>query len=187
MASDVADEADVHCWQNLLDNGNLPLHILNMIMEQLALEKWVVPSLVLKETMTRKTKELGFLHALNPSYFAGVGMHANATPTDFHLDRMSAYEGVDAIMPFGNFRGCRLLFEHLKVAVDVEPGDIVLIRGAALSHMAGPWQGTGRFVFALFTDRRLSPYHRVKSSVWTNRLFGPHWKNFRHYYPAKPL
>lgn len=59
------------------------------------------------------------------------------------------------------------------------PGDIILLRGAALYHKAGRWTGDGRFIIAPFCDRRLFHMTHVARPREVHHIYGPSWRQTR--------
>jgi hypothetical protein len=123
----------------------------------------------------------------NPCHWPGIALHWNQMATGFHFDKKSLHSGWDIILPFGPFRNCLLEFPDLGIAIIVNPGDIIFIRGAGLRHRASSWEGEGRMVIVPFTDRRLFPWENSARPRTFQPLYGDDWKNFRNHFPATPL
>lgn len=66
------------------------------------------------------------------------------------------------------------------------PGDIILLRGAALLHKAGRWTGNGRFIIAPFCDRRLFQMEHVERPREVHRVYGASWRLTRQQYQYQP-
>ncbi len=73
---------------------------------------------------------------IHSSHWPCVAVHANQNATKDHTDDKSSHLGFDNILPFGKFHDGWLLFTSLGIHIPIYPGDIILIRGASLSHQA---------------------------------------------------
>lgn len=91
------------------------------------------------------------------------------------------------MIPNGPHRGS-FEVKELGIRIDFQPGDILLLRGAALNHRAGDWMGKGRFVTVPFCDRRLFNAQKVKANAPMPSLYGSKWPKLRHsnWYKAFP-
>ena len=178
-------------WEELFSTINEPLLIVNAILER------IQPNLAeqyhqLHEDIKGDRSRAGAFLAFNDCYLPGLAAHFNMQPSDspdgFHYDGDSLFLGYDWVLPYGDFTNCTLDFEDLGMNVAVQPGDILIIRGAALKHKVGVWEGTGRMVLVPFGDRRLFPAFHEGRPRSASPLFGKEGHNaIRSVYPAKPL
>jgi hypothetical protein len=167
------------------DNGvSTALHMINAITER------IDPDYVRSHRELKKGVLAGvegnFL-GQNPSAWPGLAIHFNQMQKDFHYDNKSLYSGYDVLNPWGPFRNCRLVFPGLGIYLPIEPGDIVLLRGAALLHGATNWVGDGRMVLVPFVDRRLFPGEGVSRPCSFRRVFGSGYNDLREKFPALEL
>jgi hypothetical protein len=65
------------------------------------------------------------------------------------------------VLVYGDFDGT-FEVKELGVRIRIRPGDIILLRGAALRHKAGRWKGKGRMVIVPFGDRRLFAAEHIR-------------------------
>jgi hypothetical protein len=145
-------------WEELFSTINEPLLIVNAILERIQPDLAEQYHQLHEDIKGDKSREGAFL-AFNDCYLPGLAAHFNMQPSDsadgFHYDGDSLFLGYDWVLPYGDFTNCTLDFEDLGINIAVQPGDILIIRGAALKHKVGVWEGTGRMVLVPFGDRRL--------------------------------
>jgi hypothetical protein len=141
----------------------------------------------LKEKIIQERKIPGALFTTHSSHFPGVAVHTNQYADKSHTDRWSSHLGYDGISSFGDFKGLWYLFPTLGIRIRIHPGDIVLLRGAALPHQAWGWRGRNRLVLVPFADRQLFSTERVGRIRECGRLYGANHKHVRGNNPAKKL
>ncbi|KAF8329970.1 uncharacterized protein EI90DRAFT_3016929 [Cantharellus anzutake] len=93
----------------------------------------------------------GYLSHVKSHFFS----HAVHLPSDtqYHKDQESCWSCFDAIAVFGKYEGGELHFPELGYFFPSHPSDLFFIRGATFEHDAGGWEGDGRMVFAMFSDK----------------------------------
>lgn len=183
-------EKRLKCWQALLARTEVTQHIFNMILERLDNADYVRKTKVLREVILGNTEEFGEVLSLNACHLSSLALHFNSRPGEnkWHTDPRSSYSGVDIVAPYGDFHSGFLGFKELGIKVPLEPGDIIVLRGATFSHKAIGWEGTGRMVFVPFVDRALYPYHHREMPRFFKPLYGKRqWNNLRKLHPAKRL
>ena len=75
--------------------------------------------------------------------------------TEWHRDIGDKQDGWCAICYFGEYVGGELFLPDLEVRIDVQPGDIVLIRSYALVRFVNHWTGGGRYVVVYYTGSEI--------------------------------
>jgi hypothetical protein len=157
------------------------LHMINAIMER------IDPAYVRSHRELKKSVVAGdkgrFLNQ-NPSAWPGIAIHFNQLQSDYHFDNKSLYSGFDVVNPWGPFEHCTLVFPDVGIYLPIEPGDIVLLRGAALRHGAKNWEGKGRMVLVPFVDSRLFGGERVARPHSFRKLYGSGYNDLRQKFPA---
>src|SRR5260370_17855384 len=136
----------------------------------------------LKEAIISDNKHrAGGLMGINSLHWTCVAVHANQKATKDHTDDKSSHLGFDNILPFGEFHDGWLLFPSLGICIPIYPGDIILIRGASLSHQAWGWQGKGRLVVVpfAFADCHLFPVEHVGRIRHPMPIFGDQYSQVR--------
>ena len=92
----------------------------------------------------------------------------------------------DIVLCYGEFEGS-FEVKELGVRIRFQPGDILLLHGAALQHKAGKWTGNGHFVIVPFCDCHLFAAEFVRCPQSAPPLYGSSWANSRAKYPYKNL
>jgi hypothetical protein len=180
-------EEDTKAWTDLFTELELVFHVSNMVLERFDYDT-AMKYKDLKEAIICNNKHLaGDKIGLHASHWPSIGVHANQNTDDDHTDDKSSFLGYDNILPFGDFHEGWLLFPSLGIRIRVFPGDIILIRGAALRHRAWKWRGKGRFVVVPFADRHLFPTERVGRICQPSRLYRSQYKEARGQSLAQPL
>ncbi|KAF8295708.1 hypothetical protein DL93DRAFT_786186 [Clavulina sp. PMI_390] len=202
-------------WCRLLQVSEPIFHYINMIIDTLDPKLAQLMS-QLRKQITQDKIHLGFLVGKGVSYFPSIGIHFNSQPVrpgepvdrkahrmgvrdipispmvppsrDGHTDRRSLFHAWDVISSYGWYENVKLELPELGICVVMKPGDIILIRGAALCHRVNAeWTGTGRFVIVPFCDRRLFAWMRVERPDSMRQLYGINHRRFRSNHRAIPL
>jgi hypothetical protein len=90
------------------------------------------------------------------------------------------------VLVYGDFDGT-FEVKELGVRIRIRPGDIILLRGAALRHKAGRWKGKGRMVIVPFGDRRLFAAEHIRRPTSSPPLYGSSWAKSRAAHPHNYL
>jgi len=139
FSADMYSPENMLAWNDLFTELDLTFHTSNMVLERIdhgAAKKYKD----LKEAIISDNKHLpGGLMGIHSSHLPCVAVHANQNVTKDHTDDKSSHLGFDNILPFGEFHDGLLLFPSLGICIPIYPGDIILIRGASLSHQAWGW------------------------------------------------
>jgi hypothetical protein len=154
LTADTRLRSGIPLFREFFNNDGVAtaLHMVNAIMERID-PAYVRSHRELKKIVVEGDK--GRFLNQNPSAWPGIAIHFNQLQSHYHFDNKSLYSGFDVINPWGPFEQCILVFPDLGISLPIEPGDIVLLRGAALRHGAKKWEGKGRMVLVPFVDRRL--------------------------------
>lgn len=157
-------------------------HILNLYTERIAPELATGSSQVWDKLHERdKEHYLGHIKCHFISH--AVRFNADSSP---HRDSASSWGGFDAIAAFGRYQGGLLEFPLLGYALPSTPGDLFFIRGAGILHDMKGWEGEGRMVVALFSDRRIFTYERIPRPKDLRRMYGKlKYQKFREMHPCQ--
>jgi hypothetical protein len=87
---------------------------------------------------------------------------------------------------FGSYQGGLLEFPRLGYAFPAKPSDLFFIRGAGILHDVTGWEGKGRMVFALFSDRRIFTHEGVPRPKDIAKTYGRRqYKKYREKHPCE--
>lgn len=114
-----------------------------------------------KQLRVIATGELDYLRgitALDPSYWLGrVILFNRQTPC--HRDTRNPPPEWTPLHATGSFtKGGSLFIRELKLRLRYLPGDLIFIRGYALSHSVEPWSGGQRISAAYFSHQSFWKY-----------------------------
>ncbi|KAF8309451.1 uncharacterized protein EI90DRAFT_1506119 [Cantharellus anzutake] len=133
-------------------------HILNMYTERLAPNFARRSREVWNKIRRKHDRRKGYLSEVK-SHFFGQAIRFNAD-TEFHRDSASCWCGFDAVAGFGRYEG-------------------------GIMHDATSWEGQGRMVFALFSDRRVFTRERIPRPRDIGRPYRKHqYRKFRQMHPC---
>ncbi|KAF8317828.1 uncharacterized protein EI90DRAFT_3293420 [Cantharellus anzutake] len=157
-------------------------HILNMYTERLAPNFARRSREVWNKIRRKHDRRKGYLSEVK-SHFFRQAIWFNAD-TEFHHDSASCWCGFDAVAGFGRYEGGLWEFPDLGYALPSNPGDLLFLRGAGIMHDATSWEGQGRMVFALFSDRRVFTHERIPRPRDIGRPYQKHqYRKFRQMHP----
>ena len=187
FSADMYSPENMIAWNNLFTELELVFHVSNMVLEQIDYGV-ALKYKELKEAIIQDNNHLpGGLMGIHESHWPNIAVHANQNPDDDHKDDLSSHLGFDNILPFGDFHDGWLLFPGLGIHIGIFPGDVILIRGASLSHQAWGWRGNGRFVVVPFAEHHLFPVECVGRIRHPTPIFGDQYSKARKQCPAKDL
>ena len=109
---------------------------------------------------------------IHSSHWSCVAVHTNHNASKDHTDVQSSHQGFNNNLLLDEFHDAWLLFPRLRIHIPIYPGDIILIRGASLTHQAWVWQGKGMFVVVPLADCHLSPVEHVGRIRHPTPIFG---------------
>ena len=133
----------------------------------------------------------GCLEAVK-AHFQSHAVHFNAGTDDpevnvrrkYHKDTRSCWGGFDAVGVMGKYDGGELEFPDLGYSFPSRPGDLFFLRGAAFRHGAVDWQGEGRMVFALFSEKNVFTKEHIPRPADLTRVYGNAYGAFRTLFPV---
>ena len=158
--------------------------MINAIMERIDLA-YVKSHRELKKSVVAGDK--GRLLNQNPSAWPRIAILFHQLQSHYRFDNTPLYSGFDVVNPWGPFERCTLDFPDIGISLPIEPGDIVLLHGAALRHGAKNWEGKGRMALVPFVDWRLFGGERVARPRSFQRLYGSGYNDLRKNFPAMEL
>jgi hypothetical protein len=181
VSSDAKEQVEKH---KRFQNRCEPFyHILNMYTERLAPNFARRSHEVWNKIRKKRDRRKGYLSQIK-SHFFGQAIRFNAD-TEFHRDLASCWCGFDAVAPFGRYEGGLWEFPDLGYALPSNPSDLLFLRGAGIVHDATSWEGEGRMVFALFSDRRVFTRERIPRPMDIGRPYGKYkYRRFRQMFPC---
>lgn len=176
-------------------------HTLNIYTERIAPDLTEQSRQVWDVVRNRRDRVNGYLDAVK-THFQNHAVHFNAgtnnpktkknkknkkkTPSPYHKDIRSCWGGFDAVGVLGEYDGGELEFPDLGYSFPSRPGDLFFIRGAAFLHGAVNWQGKGRMVFALYSDKSVFTKEHIPRPQDLGRMYGPAHGAFRKLFPIIP-
>jgi hypothetical protein len=157
-------------------------HILNIYTEPLAPELAASSREVWTKVRSKRDPS-GYLSEVK-CHLLGQYIRFNAG-TGFHCDSASSWCGYDVVTGFGKYEGGLLEFPGLGYALPSNPSDLFFFRGAGIMHDATSWEGEGRMVIALFSDRRVFTFEGVRRPKDLGKTYGrAKHKAFRKMFPC---